>query len=47
VITGASSFTPALITSLGNNDHIDIVYASQISAGTSVLLNAASDGRSV
>ncbi len=47
VITDASSFTPALITSLGNNDRIDIVYASQISAGTSVLLNAASDGSSV
>lgn len=47
VLTDANSFSPALITSLGNDDRIDIVYASQISAGISVLLNAASDGSSV
>lgn len=39
VIDGAT-FTPVSITAVGSNDRVDVLYATEVTSGTNVLLNA-------
>ena len=43
-VADAASFAPLRITADGDNDRVDVVYASQVHSGANVLLRAASDG---
>jgi len=44
VISDGANFSPVLITSAVAGDQIDAVYATQVAAGTNVLLNTATTG---
>jgi type IV pilus assembly protein PilW len=46
VHSDGAAFSPVRITSAVAGDRIDVLYATQVAAGTNVLLNAASDGTS-
>lgn len=46
VHSDGAAFSPVRITSSLAGDRIDVFYATQVAAGTNVLLNAASDGTS-
>jgi type IV pilus assembly protein PilW len=46
VISDGANFTPVLVTTQAGGDRIDVVNATQVAAGTNVLLNAISDGTS-
>lgn len=45
-VTDGTAFTPLQVASVGNSDQLDLVYATQVEAGSAVLLDASSDGAS-
>lgn len=44
VVSNNSAFAPVLITRVGNNDQLDVVYGNDVSGGAAVKLSTSSDG---